>query len=92
MTKQEALRIIKLLSALESWAMNQSSRMADYLLQDLQDCMEVLEKIVLEPRPDVQDSTCNQTLQLQGKPYPRTCKKCGLGPCVSPVVAQSGDA
>ena len=50
MTKQEALRIIKLLSALESWAMNQSSRLADYLLEDLQSCMEILEKIVLEEK------------------------------------------
>jgi hypothetical protein len=34
-----------------------------------------------EPAP-VQDSTCNETLRVQGKAYPRTCKKCGLGPCV----------
>jgi hypothetical protein len=27
-------------------------------------------------------STCNETLRAQGKAYPRTCKKCGLGPCV----------
>ena len=25
----------------------------------------------------VQDSTCNETLRVQGKAYPRTCKKCG---------------
>ena len=31
------------------------------------------------PEPD---STCNNTLRAQGKGYPRTCKKCGLGPCV----------
>jgi hypothetical protein len=31
------------------------------------------------PEPD---STCNNTLRAQGKAYPRTCKKCGLGPCV----------
>jgi hypothetical protein len=30
----------------------------------------------------VQDSTCNNTLRTQGKAYPRTCKKCGLGPCI----------
>lgn len=47
MTKQEALQTIKLLSALESWAMNQSSRLADYLLEDLQRSMDVLERIVL---------------------------------------------
>jgi len=28
------------------------------------------------------NSTCNETLRAQGKPYPRTCKKCGLGPCI----------
>lgn len=27
-------------------------------------------------------STCTETLKAQGKPYPRTCQKCGLGPCV----------
>ena len=32
-----------------------------------------------EPEPD---STCNNTLRAQGKAYPRTCKKCGFGPCV----------
>ena len=29
-----------------------------------------------------QDSTCSNALRAQGKAYPRTCKKCGLGPCV----------
>lgn len=24
---------------------------------------------------------CNQTLQEEGKAYPRTCAACGLGPC-----------
>lgn len=24
---------------------------------------------------------CQQALRLQGKPYPRTCEVCGLGPC-----------
>jgi hypothetical protein len=28
------------------------------------------------------NSTCNETLRAQGKSYPITCKKCGLGPCV----------
>lgn len=28
------------------------------------------------------DTTCNQALNAQGKPYPRTCKKCGIGPCI----------
>jgi hypothetical protein len=34
-----------------------------------------------QPAP-VQDSTCNETLCAQGKPYPLTCGKCGLGPCI----------
>lgn len=27
-------------------------------------------------------STCNKTLRDLGQPYPRTCAKCGLGPCI----------
>jgi hypothetical protein len=30
----------------------------------------------------VQDSTCNENLRAQDKAYPRTCKKCGKGPCI----------
>jgi hypothetical protein len=30
----------------------------------------------------VQDSTCSETLRAQGKAYPRTCRKCGKGPCI----------
>ncbi len=33
-----------------------------------------------------QDSTCSNALRAQGKAYPRTCKKCGLGPCVADRV------
>lgn len=46
------------------------------------------EKLMAKPIPlvdfyqPVQDSTCSETLRAQGKAYPRTCKKCGLGPCV----------
>jgi hypothetical protein len=48
MTKEEALAAIKLLSALESWAFSQQSRLPDYLVEDSQRTMEVLERIVLE--------------------------------------------
>jgi hypothetical protein len=34
-----------------------------------------------QPAP-VQDSTCSETLRSQGKAYPRTCRKCGKGPCI----------
>jgi hypothetical protein len=49
MTKTEALRIIKLLSALESWAFSQPDRrLPDYLVEDVGSAMDVLERIVLE--------------------------------------------
>jgi hypothetical protein len=48
MTKEEALQAIKLLSALEVWAMSQSARLPDYVHEDLCKSMEVLERIVLE--------------------------------------------
>ncbi len=48
MTKQEAVAAIKLLSALESWAFSQQNRLPDYLVDDIQRSLEVLERIVLE--------------------------------------------
>ena len=50
MTKAEALRIIKLLSALESWAFSNpdSRRLPDYLVEDVGSAMEVLERVILE--------------------------------------------
>jgi hypothetical protein len=48
MTREEALAAIKLLSALESWAMSQAARLPDYVHEDLCKSMEVLERIVLE--------------------------------------------
>jgi hypothetical protein len=47
MTKEEALAAIKLLSALESWALSQQAQMPDYLVDDIQRSMSVLEMIVL---------------------------------------------
>jgi len=48
MTKEEALQAIKLLSAMESWALSQQTQMPDYLHDDLCGSMKVLERIVLE--------------------------------------------
>lgn len=49
MTKAEALRILKLLSAMESWAFSQPDRrLPDYLVEDVGSAMDVLERIVLE--------------------------------------------
>ena len=50
MTREEALAAIKLLSGLESWAFSQQSRLPDYLVEDIQRSMELLEKIVLEKK------------------------------------------
>lgn len=48
MSKEEALAIIKLLSALESWAFSTKSMLPDYLHDDLCVAVKKLEKIILE--------------------------------------------
>ena len=48
MSKEEALRVMKLLSAMESWAFSQPNRMTDYLVEDTGTAMEILERIILE--------------------------------------------
>ena len=47
MTKPEAIQALKLRSALESWAMSNKG-LPDYLHEDIQTNMEVLERIILE--------------------------------------------
>jgi hypothetical protein len=48
MTKEEALQIIKLLSAMESWSFANNQKMPDYLLDRLQSAIEILEREVLK--------------------------------------------
>lgn len=48
MTKDEALNLIKLLSALESWAFSTQNMLPDYLQNDLCVAVKKLEAIVLE--------------------------------------------
>ena len=48
MTKEDALKLIKLLSAMESWAFSTKTQLPDYLHEDLCIAVEKLEKIVLE--------------------------------------------
>jgi hypothetical protein len=48
MTKEDAIKLIKLLSALESWAFSTKNLLPDYLHEDLCLAVEKLEKIVLE--------------------------------------------
>lgn len=48
MTRVEALEIIKLLSALESWSFSLKERLPDYLHDKISTSIEVLEKEVLK--------------------------------------------
>jgi len=48
MTKEQALQIIKLLSAVESWSIADNHRMPDYLYEQIENAMEVLEQEVLK--------------------------------------------
>jgi hypothetical protein len=48
MTKDEALQVFRLLSAMESWAFSQPNRMPDYLVEDTATAMDVLSRIILE--------------------------------------------
>jgi cytochrome c5 len=80
MTKDEALDIA--LAALEG---------ADEIDCDMRDAIAAIKQVrarpvteessATQPAP-VQDSTCSETLRAQGKAYPRTCRKCGKGPCI----------
>lgn len=47
MTKAEALDLIRLLSAIESWGMSQRTPLPDYLHDNLHAALETLETIVL---------------------------------------------
>jgi hypothetical protein len=48
MTREEALKTMMLLSALESWAFSTKNLLPDYLHEELHISMDVLSKIVLE--------------------------------------------
>jgi hypothetical protein len=47
MSKEDALKLIKLLSAMESWAFSTKTLLPDYLHEDLTLAVEKLEKVVL---------------------------------------------
>jgi hypothetical protein len=51
MTKEEALKAMMLLSALESWAFSTKTLLPDYMHEDMQSMLDVLSKIVLEKKP-----------------------------------------
>jgi hypothetical protein len=48
MTKEEALKIVRLLSAMESWSFSTANRLPDYLHDDLCAAVKNLERIILE--------------------------------------------
>ncbi len=48
MSKEDAIKLIKLLSALESWSFSAKIDLPVYLHDDLCTALELLEKIVLE--------------------------------------------
>jgi hypothetical protein len=48
MSKEDALKLIKLLSAMESWSFTANISLPDYLHEDLCLAVERLEKIVLK--------------------------------------------
>ena len=48
MTKPEALIILKLLSALESWSFAEKRTLPDYLLEDVAQSMGILEIEILK--------------------------------------------
>jgi hypothetical protein len=50
MTKEEALKIVRLLSAMESWAFSQPNRIPDYLIEDVGTAMVILERIILKEK------------------------------------------
>lgn len=51
------------------------------------DFVDYLDFLVAEPA----HSRCSDELREQGKPYPRTCMECGLGPCKRKVIAKSAE-
>jgi hypothetical protein len=50
MNKEDALKLIKLLSAMESWAFSAKTDLPEYLHEDLCLAVEKLEKIVLKEK------------------------------------------
>lgn len=52
MTKAQALGLLKLLSAMESWSFSLRETLPDYIHEDIQSNMELLENIVLSEKKD----------------------------------------
>ena len=50
MKKEEALKTMMLLSALESWAFSTKNPLPDYLHEEMHEAQQVLSKIILEQK------------------------------------------
>lgn len=48
MTKEECLKIIQLLSALESWSFAEGKRCPDWIYEDLEEAQEFLKREILK--------------------------------------------
>jgi hypothetical protein len=51
MTKEDALKTMMLLSALESWAFSTKNPLPDYLHEEMHEAQQLLSKIILEKKP-----------------------------------------
>ena len=63
MTKEDALKTMMLLSALESWAFSAKIDLPDYLHEELHTAMDVLRKIVLKDNLDNMSSANKRPLK-----------------------------
>jgi hypothetical protein len=78
--REDIIRMAQEIAAQYSKAERFQTWTHDFMMQRLMELVDV-SAVVAQPAP-VQDSTCNETLRAQDKAYPRTCKKCGKGPCI----------
>jgi hypothetical protein len=65
MSKEDAIKLIKLLSAMESWAFSTKTPLPDYLHEDLCIAVEKLEKIVLKDNLDNMSKANKRPLKEQ---------------------------
>ena len=66
-------------TALESYALGAWWKDYDRADAERQSTLMINIKTMEEASPKL--SKCNHQLRAEGKPYPRTCAECGLGPC-----------
>jgi hypothetical protein len=61
--------------------------------RDVDRAIHILSNLLSAPsEPKPVEITCNDTLRLMNKPYPRTCAMCGLwGPCRNKAQAFLGE-